>query len=206
VRADERVYGWLLLAYPPGFRAEYGREMMLVFRDRRREVERLGGSAAGFWAEMVADVARSAVPLCGEALMGAGVHTKSREVEMLIMAILAIMVGALEAAGALTELLSALQHPRGAAPWMIGSTMGVVAGGLLLGSGVALLLGSRRAVPIARAAAVTCILVFILISYVIPMMGYFAQILGIGFPIALLVYLRHRRGDWGRLGGEPGLA
>jgi hypothetical protein len=206
VRADERVYVWLLAAYPPGFRAEYGREMTRVFRDRRREVELSKGSMAGFWAEIVADVARSAVPLCLEALMGVGVHTKLREVEMLIMAILAIMVGALEAAGAFGEYWSAVQHPMGSGPWVIGSTMGVVAGGLLLASGVAMLCRSRRAVPIARAAAVTCILVFILISYVIPMMGYFAQLIGIGYPIMLLVYLRHRRGDWGRLGGDPELA
>ena len=41
---------------------------------------------------------------------------------------------------------------------------------------------------------VTCILVFLLISYVIPMMGYLAQILGIGFPLLLLIYL-HRAGS-----------
>ena len=125
---------------------------------------------------------------------------------MLIMAILAIMVGALEAAGAFTEFWAAVTHPMGSAPWMIGSTMGLVAGGLLMGAGVALLRRSPGAVPMARGAAVTCILVFLLISYVVPMMGYFAQLLGIGFPIVLLFFLRRGNGDWGGVERDPELA
>jgi hypothetical protein len=203
---SERVYRWLLAAYPPAFRKEYGREMTMVFRDRRREVAAVGGSAVGFWAEMVADVVRSALPLRVEALdRGAG-DTTLREAEMLVIAIFAIMVGALEAAGAFVEFWSAVQHPMGSGPWVLGSTMGLVAGGLLLGSGVALLRRSPGAVQLARGAAVTCIVVFLLISYVIPMMGYFAQLLGIGFPIVLLLYLRRGRGDWGGLDGDPELA
>lgn len=203
MKADERVFGWLLLAYPPDFRVAYGREMTLVFSDQRREMELLGRSMISFWAGMIGDVVRSAVPLRVEALGGHGVSIKLRKVAMLFMAILAIMVGALEAAGAFTEFWSALHHPVGAGPWVMGSTLGLVAGGLLLGSGVALLRGSPGAVPLARGAAVTCILVFLLISYVLPMMGYFAQILGIGFPIVLLIFLRRRRGDWRGPGRDP---
>ena len=33
----ERVYGWLLRAYPAGFRSEYGTEMRTVFRDQLRD-------------------------------------------------------------------------------------------------------------------------------------------------------------------------
>ena len=105
------------------------------------------------------------------------------------MAILTIVIGAMEAAGAFTEFWSGVQHPAGSGPFVLGSAMGVAAAGLLLGSGVALLRGSPGAVPMARGAAITCIVVFLLISYVLPMMGYFAQILGIGFPVILLLYL-----------------
>ncbi len=34
--AAERIYRLLLRAYPPDFRAEYGREMVLLFRDQCR--------------------------------------------------------------------------------------------------------------------------------------------------------------------------
>jgi len=59
---SERLYAALLFLYPSGFRREYGREMALVFADRRREVEgRAGGrSLAGLWCETVIDLARSA--------------------------------------------------------------------------------------------------------------------------------------------------
>ena len=204
--STERAYGWLLAAYPPSFRARYGREMTLAVRDRWREVAAARGSAVAFWAELLADVARSAVPLRIEALRGRAVHTTLREVEMLVIAILAIMIGALEAAGASAELWSALRHPGGGDVWLMGSTMGLVAAGLLLGAGVALLRRSPGAVQLARGAAVTCIVVFLLISYVIPMMGYLAQLLGIGFPIVLLLYLRRGRGDWAGLDGDPELA
>ena len=201
--AGDRAYGWLLLAYPPAFRVAFGREMRLIFNDQYREVELRGGSRIAFWAGVIADVARSAIPLRIEALVGLRMSITLREVEMLIMAILAVMVGALEAAGAFTEFWSALQHPRGAGPWVIASSLGMVAGGLVLSSGVALLRGSPGAVPLTRAAAVTSILVVLLISYAVPMMGFFSQILGIGFPIVLLLFLRGRRDDWHGLGRDP---
>jgi hypothetical protein len=68
---------------------------------------------------------------------------------------------------------------------------------------VALLRGSPGAVPMARGAAITCMAVFFLISYVLPMMGYFAQILGMGFPVILLLYLWRGRGE---AGGAPSMA
>jgi hypothetical protein len=206
VSAADRVYGVLLRAYPAAFREAYGGEMALLFRDRRRDE----GGGAGFWAETVADVARSAFPLRVETLRGrhlrvrTAVHTTDWEVGMTTMAILTIMIGALEAAGAFTEFYAALLHVGPGSPASLyGGTVGTVAGVFLLAAGVALLRRSPGAVPLARAAAVTCIVVFFLISYVVPMMGYFAQILGMGFPVILLLYLRRGRG---RVDGAPSMA
>jgi hypothetical protein len=122
---------------------------------------------------------------------------------MIPIAILTILVGAVEAAGALVELFASIQHPRGGGLVMTGSALGVAAAALLIGAGVALLRRSPGAVPFARGAAVTSILVTLLISYVIPMMGYFAQILGIGLPVILLLYLRRRGGG---VDGAPSMA
>ncbi len=53
----ERIYRLLLRAYPPAFRAEYGREMVLVFRDQCRDGD---VRTLGFWTAVIYDVARSA--------------------------------------------------------------------------------------------------------------------------------------------------
>jgi hypothetical protein len=59
---SERLYAALLRAYPPGFRREYGREMRLVFADRRREAacEARPLALLRLWFETVADLARTA--------------------------------------------------------------------------------------------------------------------------------------------------
>src|SRR6266545_3258203 len=53
----ESIYRLLLRAYPPDFRAEYEREMVLLFRDLCRESD---VRTVGFWARVLCDVARSA--------------------------------------------------------------------------------------------------------------------------------------------------
>ena len=205
MRAEERVYGWLLAAYPAAFRAAYGREMRLLFRDRRREVAAAGGSVAGFWAEMLADVLRSAAPLRLETIRATG-HTLAKEVGMLVMGILAIIVGVLEGLGAGVEVRAAVQHGDWMSSWMFGSSMGLVAAGLLLSAGVSLLRRSPGAVPLARGAAITCIVVTVMLGWVIPMMGYFALLIGIGYPVVLLSWLRRGRRDWDGGEGDPTLA
>src|SRR6266571_1558077 len=60
----ERIYRLLLRAYPPDFRAENGREMVLLFRDQCRESD---ARTLGFWAAVICDVARSAPALRAEA-------------------------------------------------------------------------------------------------------------------------------------------
>lgn len=183
----ERAYSVLLRAYPAGFRARYGREMTLLFRDLRRE----GRGGPAWWRELVLDVLRSAPRQRLEGLI-----PSTWEAGMMAIAILTILVGAVVGAGALTEFVASILHPAGGGLSVTGSALGVAASVLLMGSGTALLRGSPGADRLARAAAITSIFVFLLISYVIPMMGYFAQILGIGFPLVLLFYL-HRKGSGG---------
>ena len=55
-----RVYGALLLAYPPEFRRDFGNEMLQVFRDSYR-AEARSGSLPGFWFRTLWDLAVTAV-------------------------------------------------------------------------------------------------------------------------------------------------
>lgn len=199
--AAERVYRVLLHAYPREFRAAYGREMALAFRDRRREA---GASGVRFWAETAWDVARSAPALRLEASRGAWeTHTRTGEAKMMAMAIVAIVVGALELAGGLGEVVVGGLYERQGFP-LVGGAVGAVAGALLLAAGIALLRRTPGATALARGAAFTCLPVFVLIGFVKPLMGGFALLLGLGFPLVLLLYLRWTGGRGARQ--EPGMA
>jgi hypothetical protein len=50
-----RFYGWLLLAYPPEFRQDFGDQMLQVFRDCYR-AEASNGSLTRFWLRMLLDL------------------------------------------------------------------------------------------------------------------------------------------------------
>ncbi|HEV2859381.1 MAG TPA: hypothetical protein VGX48_00075 [Pyrinomonadaceae bacterium] len=56
---SERVYAALLVAYPAGFRREYGREMRRLFADRRREAAR-PLALPRLWCETLADLLKTA--------------------------------------------------------------------------------------------------------------------------------------------------
>ena len=79
----ERIYRLLLRAYPPAFRAEFGREMVLVFRDQCRDGD---VRTLGFWVRVFWDVVRSAPALRAEA-------TRTVEVIMKLAAILTVLLG-----------------------------------------------------------------------------------------------------------------
>ena len=55
-----RLYALLLSAYPREFRREYGREMALVFADRRREEAGGRGASLRIWGEALFDLLRTA--------------------------------------------------------------------------------------------------------------------------------------------------
>lgn len=190
--AAERAYQFLLRSYPRGFRDEYGREMVLAFRDQRREVQQ---TAVSFWVETLVDIARSAPPLQLEALRSRGdrfIQTGEGTMTKMTMAILAIMIGALEAMNALQEVWGAgiVNHDSRS---LLGGTIAMVAGGLLITAGIALLRRSPNAAMLAQAAAVTCLVVFAFLALALPLLSAFAILLGIGFPIALLGFVRWDR-------------
>jgi hypothetical protein len=192
--AAERTYKLLLCAYPAAFRATYEREMALLFRDQRRELSSRG---IRFWAELIWDVARSAPALRIEALHNRWDRdTQTGEGKMKPMAILAVLVGALVALNALVEGYSG-GMVNGDGYSLMWGVLGVVGGVLLSVSGIALLRQARAATAWAGGAAITCLVVFVLMAFVHPRMSVFANLLGIGFPIVLLIFLRRGRGTSG---------
>lgn len=198
--AGDRAYRLLLRAYPMGFRAQYEREMTLVFRDRRREMP----EGMTFWSEIVWDVVRSAPTLHVEASRSRwrrSIHLEEGKMLTMTMAFLAILVGSIESVGSLQEAwFGGIQNRDG---WsLVGGTMGAVAGGLIVAAGIALIRRAQVAVALARGAAVTCLTVFALLALFEPRMSIFATMLGIGFPIVLLLFLWTR----GRGIGAPMMA
>ena len=192
MNATERAYQLLLRACPGTFRSAYGREMSLVFSDQCRAARTRG---VGFWTAIIRDVARSAPALrleLSRALWHRNFQTGEGTTMKMTMAILSILIGAVEAMHALQAV-----WVRGAlnpdAALLIGGTIGTVAGVLLLSARIALLRGSARAAELALGAAVTCLVVFVLVGLLRPQMSIFATLLGIGFPIALLLVLRVTR-------------
>ncbi|HEV7994331.1 MAG TPA: hypothetical protein VGP25_21080 [Gemmatimonadaceae bacterium] len=184
--AAERAFRALLRAYPPDFRAGYAREMVQLFRDRRRV-----GHEAGmrFWMEIVLDAARSAPALRIERLRATGRRgNQLTEGTMRPIAILAVLVGVVQVANAMLEW-SAGRSQSGDGYSVAGVALGLVAAALLVGAGIAMLRRGRDAAALARVAAVGCLVMVVLIRFVQPWMSIFGLLLGIGFPIALLVFL-----------------
>jgi hypothetical protein len=112
---------------------------------------------------------------------------------MRTMAMLAVLIGAAEAANALAEGWAG-GIANGSGFWLAGVILTMVAGALLLVAGIAMLRRAPGAVPWARAAAITCLAVVVLVRLVQGWMSIFATLLGIVFPIALLLFLRWTRG------------
>src|SRR2546427_9561950 len=104
----ERIYRLLLRAYPPDFRAEYGRETVLLFRDQCRESD---VRTVRFWAMVLSDVARSA-PALRAAAWRAWVNESTQTMEeiMKLAAMLTVLVGAFGIAGALVDWVARCQE------------------------------------------------------------------------------------------------
>jgi hypothetical protein len=169
----ERIYRMLLRAYPPAFRAEYGQEMVLVFRDQCRDSD---VRTLGFWMRVFWDIVRSAAALRAEA-------TRTVEVIMKLAAILTVLLAAFGIFGAVNDWSAASQH---AGTYVLAIVMGVAASLLLLGAGVAILLQKRQA---ARLILVASLLCFVAARLVFPWMGIFLQLVGSVLPVGLLIAL-----------------
>ena len=187
--ASERLFHLLLRAYPAPFRATYGREMTLLFNDQRRDAATGTATGTGFWTSLLWDVARSAPEAHAEAFRSrrAGRTPYEREGKMGPMSMLALLVGTLEIVNALIE--ARLGWSAGGAAWMSSVTAALLAGALLAAAGIALLRRAPGAGTLARTSAVLCIVVFAAGGLLHPWMSIFARLLGIGFPVALLLFL-----------------
>jgi hypothetical protein len=188
--AAERAYRLLLRAYPAAFRARYGREMELIFGDQRREANT---SDVRLWVETVLDVARSAPALRLEHWCARwNGNSQPREGEMKVMAILTVLIGALEALNAVGEGWAGGLFKGGGHDgyWVAGVILAVVAGVVLLMAGIAMLRRTRSATTWAQSAAVICLSLVVLIRLMQGWMSGFSMLLGIAFPIALVIFLR----------------
>jgi hypothetical protein len=186
ISADS-VYGLLLRAYPTSFRTEFGTEMAQAFRDQRHEGNK---SSLEFWWRMLSDIARSAPRLRLEALRArVGAASNFTEGKMKAMAILALLIGAVEAQTSVTEgWLGGVRMHDGAS--LVDSGFGLLAGLLLVVSAVAMLRRSRNAALLAQLSAVACLAIFVSMTLISRRFSMFSTILGISFPLALLLYFR----------------
>jgi hypothetical protein len=165
--------------------------MELVFRDQCRDS---ADSAFRLWVETVWDVMRSAPALriqAAQARWNTDIHI--RESKMKTMAILAVVIGVVLAVSASIEgWVGGIGNHDGLS--LTAGTLGLVAGALLFNAGIGLFGKSPRAALRAQVGAIICLAAFALITVAAPRMSVLTTILGIGFPIALLGFLRWTRG------------
>lgn len=107
----------------------------------------------------------------------------------MIAGIGAVLIGALETAGGVQELVYQGIIRNRSYPLTAG-TLGAVAGALLLAAGVALLRDAPTAKGLAEAAVYVSIPVFFLIGIVTRISGWPVTAAGITFPIIVLVVTR----------------
>ena len=177
------MYALLLRAYPVDFRMAYGREMALCFRELLRDA---AAPRIRFWLEIVLDVARTAPALRVDALRARLTpRSRTEERKMKPMGILAVLIGLVQAGNAFIELTN------GGAAGFPGLVVGlaIVVGLLLVVAGVALLRASPQAATLAQLAAVSWLVLVVIVRVVHPWMSIFTTLLAIVFPIALLVYV-----------------
>ena len=187
-RQAERAYALLLRAYPPAFRARYGREMALAFRALVRDSDTPG---MGFWIGIIADVARSAPAQHADALRARRhANTRVEDGRMKTMGVLAVLIGLVQAVNAIVEL-----NAGGTAGWPgLFVAMAIVLGLLLVIAGVALLAGAASAPTLAQIAAVCWLVLVVLVRTIHPWMSNLSTLLAVVFPIALLAYVWLGRG------------
>ena len=110
-----------------------------------------------------------------------------------VVAVLAVLVGALEVMNALGEGRANLTaHPGGT--WPLTVTAGAVAGALLVVAGAVLPRRTAGATWVARGAALACVATFIGIQLLAPWMSLVSNLLGIALPVAVLLVAGRRRG------------
>jgi hypothetical protein len=180
----EQIYRLLLCAYPRDFRAEYGREMVLLFRDQCREGD---VRTLGFWAAVIGDVARSA-PALRVAAWRARARESTRTMEGIMKpaAVLTLLLGVL---GILNALVESLAGGTGTTEHALSLVLAVFASALLLATGVAILRPTERGRQAGRLTVLAALVLIVAARLLHPWMSIFSQLVGIGLPVALLIAL-----------------
>lgn len=192
----ERFYRLLLRAYPPDFRAKYGREMALLFRDQCREGE---VRSLRFWAAVIWDVARSAPALRAEAWRaGANQRTRTLEVIMRLIAMLTVLLAAFLAVSAMTEWVAWLRGPMAgtysmAGTYVLSLALAIFASALFLTAGVALRRGTPSGRKTASLALLASLAMIVAARLLFPWTSLFSRFVSIGLPVALLIALHWPR-------------
>ena len=189
----ERIYRLLLRAYPPDFRAEYGGEMVLLFRDQCRESD---VRTVGFWARVLWDIARSAPALRAEAW---GESTRTMGVTMKIAAMLTVLVGVLGILNAGVDWGAAFTGTVGGMH-ALSLVLSVFASALLLAAGAAIMPVTDQGRQAARLALLASLVLTVAARLLHPWMSPFSLIVGIGLPFAFLIALywpRKGNPSWG---------
>ena len=180
---DERIYRALLRVYPRSFLDAYESEMLVAFRDQRREA--CDGHAP--WLSLLADLSQSA-PIAWRDHIN--LHPKGAA--MKAMAVLATMIGVYETLNTLVELtLGGVGARRGFA--LLGLGLAVAAGIGLLAAGIALLRRGRGAATFAASASVACFVLFGVAAVTRAGLSGMASLAGLAFPLMLLGALMFTR-------------
>jgi hypothetical protein len=198
--AAERTYRLLLRAYPAEFRATFGREMQLVFRAQRREPE---GRGAPFWARLLWDMLRSAPAEHRDAARVRWERLIStRRGTMKTMGVLAVLVGSLAGASALTEGWAGGMRG-GDAHSLLSGGLGLLGAVALVTAGTTLVRRDSRFATVATVSALVCLAAFGIGLLTGSYLSIATNALGIAFPLVLLAFLgiRGRRGPSVRAAG-----
>jgi len=91
INTASRLYDWLLRAYPPEFRREFGHEMVQVFRDCYRSEER-NRSLPGFWCRTLLDLFTTAAKERADNSGREGVFMNRRSDAIALLGCIAIIV------------------------------------------------------------------------------------------------------------------
>jgi hypothetical protein len=112
---SERLYGTLLYLYPKKFRAAYGQQMRLTFRDACRVAYSRSGAGGllALWLPTLLDLFKSAL----EERAHRGEITMSKERVMALTGPLTIVVGALMLVGPISDLVQLVRPPYTEALW-----------------------------------------------------------------------------------------